>query len=87
MPEPDSSDWQRGGMAYAGVLKTPALTGLWVRVPPLLPKQVDMKTPKKNRNAYAVPAKARKAGEMRPKKDKRKNGKNKQVQYLEDTYT
>jgi hypothetical protein len=50
-------------------------------------KQVAMKTPKKNRNAYTIPAKSRKAGVMRPKKDKRKNGKNKQVQYLEETYT
>jgi len=45
-----------------------------------------MKTPAKTRNAYALPAKNRKAGEIRPKKDKRKNGKNKQIQYLHDDY-
>jgi hypothetical protein len=37
------------------------------------------------RNAFAIPAKKRKAGEIRSKKDKRKNGKNKQSLYLEET--
>jgi hypothetical protein len=36
------------------------------------------------RNSFAIPAKKRKAGEIRSKKDKRKNGKNKQALYLED---
>lgn len=44
------------------------------------------KQKKTNRNAYAIPAKARKSGVMRKKKDKRKNGKNKQHEYLSENY-
>lgn len=40
------------------------------------------KEPKKTRNGYAVPAKSRKAGPMRPKKDKRKS--NKKKDFLEE---
>lgn len=36
------------------------------------------------RNPYATLAKSRKAGEIRPRKDKRKNGKNKQREYLSE---
>jgi hypothetical protein len=36
------------------------------------------------RNPYAVLAKKRKAGEIRSKKEKRKNGKNKQKEYLSE---
>lgn len=43
-----------------------------------------MKNAEKNRNAFAIPAKARKSGEMRSKKDKRKSGKNKQVEILKE---
>jgi predicted ATPase len=39
---------------------------------------------KKARNAYAIPAKSRKAGVIRPKSEKRKNGKNKQAEYLSE---
>jgi hypothetical protein len=42
-----------------------------------------MKKPKKTRNAFVIPAKARKT-KMRPKSDKRKNGKNKQQEYLKE---
>jgi hypothetical protein len=45
-----------------------------------------MKKPsKKSRNAYAIPAKSRKAGVIRSKTEKRKNGKNKQAEYLKET--
>jgi len=43
-----------------------------------------MKKPTPIRNAYVIPAKTRKAGKIRSKKDKRQNGKNKQIQYLEE---
>lgn len=44
-----------------------------------------MKQPKKTtRNPYAVAAKKRKAGVVRPKKDKRKNGKNEQQELLKE---
>jgi hypothetical protein len=43
-----------------------------------------MKKPKKTRNAFAIPAKKRKAGKLRSKKDKRKNGKNKQKELLKE---
>jgi hypothetical protein len=44
-----------------------------------------MKKPsKKSRNAFAIPAKTRKAGVIRSKSEKRKNGKNKQTEYLKD---
>lgn len=39
---------------------------------------------KKTRNAYAVNAKKRKAGKIKNKKDKRKNGKNIQKELLKD---
>ena len=53
---------------------------MWVRVPPALPV---MKTKKSSaRNPFAVHAKKRKGGEMRPKKDKRQTGKNKQREIL-----
>ena len=43
------------------------------------------KPSKKLRNPIAVPAKKRTSGgPMRPKKDKRQNGKNKQSLYLEE---
>jgi hypothetical protein len=42
-------------------------------------------TSKKSRNAYAIPAKSRKAGVIRSKTEKRKNGKNKQAEYLKET--
>lgn len=38
------------------------------------------------RNSFAIPAKKRKAGEIRSKKDKRKNGKNKQQEYLSESH-
>jgi len=38
------------------------------------------------RNAYAIPAKARKSGKMRSKSEKRQNGKNKQREYLAENY-
>lgn len=38
------------------------------------------------RNPAALPAKTRKAGPHKPKKNKRKNGKNKQDQYLNEDY-
>jgi len=37
------------------------------------------------RNGFAIPAKKRKAGEIRSKKEKRQNGKNKQQEYLKET--
>lgn len=40
----------------------------------------------KIRNPFLTKAKARKGGAMRSKKDKRKSGKNKQQEYLNDTY-
>jgi hypothetical protein len=38
------------------------------------------------RNGFAISAKKRKAGEIRSKKDKRKNGKNKQHEYLSESH-
>lgn len=43
-----------------------------------------MKKNPATRNPYAILAKKRKAGEIRPKKEKRKNGKNKQKEYLSE---
>jgi len=43
-----------------------------------------MKKNSTTRNPYAILAKKRKAGEIRPKKEKRKNGKNKQKEYLSE---
>ena len=39
---------------------------------------------KTTRNPYAILAAKRKAGAIRPRKEKRKNGKNKQREYLRD---
>lgn len=44
------------------------------------------KKPKKHRNPNAIAAKKRKGGVMRNKKDKRKNGKNKQKELLDENY-
>lgn len=45
------------------------------------------KKPEKYRNPLVVPAKRRgSSGPMRPKKDKRKNGKNKKQKYLNEDY-
>ena len=45
------------------------------------------KKPKKYRNPSVIPAKKRgSAGTMRPKKDKRKNGKSKKQKYLDENY-
>lgn len=38
------------------------------------------------RNGFAIAAKKRKAGEIRSKKNKRKNGKNKQTEYLSEIH-
>jgi hypothetical protein len=38
------------------------------------------------RNGFAIVAKKRKAGVIRSKKDKRKNGKNKQTEYLSEIH-
>ena len=40
----------------------------------------------KTRNEYVLAMKGRKGGRMRAKKDKRKNGRNKQKDYLEEQY-
>ena len=47
-------------------------------------KRVMKKKTKSPRNEFAVPAMKRKAGEIRSKKEKRKNGKNKQQEYLKE---
>ena len=39
---------------------------------------------KKQRNGYAILAKSRKSRPMKNKKDKRKNGKNKQIEFLKE---
>jgi hypothetical protein len=44
-------------------------------------KKTKQKTP---RNGFAIVAKKRKAGEIRSKKDKRQNSKNKQQEYLKE---
>jgi hypothetical protein len=44
-----------------------------------------MKKPKKTlRNPYTIPAMKRKSGKMRPKKDKRLNGKNEHQELLKE---
>lgn len=78
--------WYHGGKADAVDLKstvrrTWGFKSLWYY-------QV-MKKPskKKQRNAFAVQANTRgSSGPMRNKKDKRKNGKNKQQEYLNENY-
>lgn len=46
-----------------------------------------MKKPKeKYRNPFVTLAKTRRAGPMRDKKSKRKNGKNKQTEFLKEDY-
>jgi hypothetical protein len=42
-------------------------------------------SPNSIRNPYATLAKKRKAGKIRPKNEKRQNGKNKQREYLSDS--
>ena len=44
------------------------------------------KNKKKIRNVFALLAKAKRGGKMRDKKDKRKNGKNKQTEFLSEDY-
>jgi len=73
-------------MAYTAYLKFAARKGLGVRVPLRLPELVMKKKISSTRNGFAIPAKKRKAGEIRSKKDKRKNGKNKQVEYLSENH-
>jgi hypothetical protein len=46
-----------------------------------------MKKPIKQRNAYALLAKKRKSGKIRSRKEKRKNGKNKQQEFLKELET
>jgi len=46
-----------------------------------------MPSPDKPRNPHAVPAKSRKAGKMKPRQDKRKNGKNKQRELIKELDT
>jgi hypothetical protein len=46
--------------------------------------QHKMKTDKKIRNPYVIPAKSRKAGKHKDKKSRRKNGKNKQTELLKE---
>lgn len=70
-------------MAYTAYLKFAARKGLGVRVPLRLPSVMKKKTTS-SRNGFAIPAKSRKAGKIRSKKDKRKNGKNKQAEYLKE---
>jgi hypothetical protein len=53
-----------------------------VRVPL---RQAVMKTTPSIRNPYAILAGKRKAGKIRPRKEKRQNGKNKQREYLSDS--
>lgn len=40
----------------------------------------------KQRNPFVLPAKGKKGGPMINKKDKRKNGKNKSKEYLDENY-
>lgn len=42
------------------------------------------KTPTKIRNAFTIAAKKRKAGKIKARKNKRKNGKNKQREFLKE---
>ena len=42
------------------------------------------KKTKTNRNAFVISAKSRKAGKIKPRKDKRKNGKNEQQELLKE---
>ncbi len=79
--------WPYGGMAYAVDLKSTVLTDVGVRVPLRLPRIDNCIVMKKNassRNAYALLAKKRKAGKIRPKSEKRQNGKNKQREFLKE---
>ena len=74
-----------GGTADTVDLKSTVLKDMGVRVPLVVPA---MKKPKtvEIRNPFALPAKARKSGKMRPKDEKRQNGKNKQREYLAENY-
>ncbi len=75
--------WSHGGTADTERLRRSARKGVGVRVPLRLP----MKKPSsKPRNPAALPAKNRKGGPMRNKKDKRLNGKNKQQKYLDENF-
>lgn len=74
--------------------------GVGVQVPLVLPNSRSLrgvanilepfvimkKSKKKFRNAATIPAKTRKAGVMKNKKDKRKNGKNKQKEFLSEEF-
>lgn len=78
--------WRRGGTADTADLKSAALYGREGSSPSGATNLVlVMKTAKTTeRNPFAVPAKKRRAGKMRPKKDKRKSGKNKQTELLKE---
>lgn len=67
--------------AAANALRAFSRNGVGVRVPPRLPTMKN-----KIRNAYASPAKNRKAGVIKSKKHKRKNGKNIQKEFLSEEY-
>jgi hypothetical protein len=57
---------------------------LRVQVPPRLPLTMKTVSSDKIRNPYAPLAKKRKSGKIRSKKDKRRNGKNKQQEFLKE---
>jgi hypothetical protein len=83
LPEPDK--WAYGGTVYAERLKCLELSSWGFES--LYAYQIVMKKKTTtSRNGFAIPAKKRKAGEIRSKKDKRKNGKNKQEMFLGETY-
>jgi hypothetical protein len=50
----------------------------------MVPMKSQGSTSDKSRNAFAIHAKKRKSGEIRLRKDKRKNGKNKQLELLKE---
>lgn len=77
--------WQCGGTAYAEDLKPSGAIHVG-STPTTATKSVMKKKTNPTRNGFAIAAKKRKAGEIRSKKDKRKNGKNKQAQYLSEAH-
>lgn len=68
------------------ILKICRPEGLGGSSPSAATKIVMKKKTTSPRNGFAISAKKRKAGEIRSKKDKRKNGKNKQEMFLGETY-
>ncbi len=79
----DPGLWSYGGMADTAYLKFAGRKLMGVRVPLRLPAMKNETTSPRNLIVVAM-NKRHKSGEMRPKKDKRQSGKNRQRELLKE---